>query len=67
VFAPALLAFFILMGGAIISMAFFMRARGVSSSLATVPIMGASVTISAVLLVVMLRRGGAPELRPTAQ
>jgi hypothetical protein len=54
-FAPAMLVFFVLMSGAIISMSFFMRARGVSSSLATVPIMGASVMISALLLVIVLR------------
>lgn len=66
-FAPAVLVFFILMGAAIISMTFFMRARGVSSSLATVPIMGASVTISAVLLVLMLRATAAPELRHPVQ
>jgi len=50
-----LFVFFILMSGAIVSMTFVMRARGVSSSLATVPIMGASILISATLLVVTLR------------
>jgi hypothetical protein len=54
-FAPALLVFFILMGVAIISMTFVMHARGVSSSLAPVPIMGGSVLISVLLLILALR------------
>lgn len=60
VFATPLLVFFILMGCAIISMTVFMRARGVSASLAIVPPMTVSVAISGVLSIVMLRNARRP-------
>jgi hypothetical protein len=55
VFATPLLVFFILMDAAIISMTYFMRARGVSASLGVVPVMAAALVISVVLTVVMMR------------
>lgn len=54
-FATPLLVFFAIMDCAIISMTYFMRARGVSASLAVVPVMAAGLLISVVLSVVMLR------------
>lgn len=54
-FATPLFVFFAIMDCAIISMTYFMRARGVSASLAVVPVMAAGLLISVVLSVLMLR------------
>jgi uncharacterized integral membrane protein len=54
-FATPLLVFFAIMDCAIISMTYFMRARGVPASLAIVPVMLAGLLISGALSVLMLR------------
>jgi hypothetical protein len=54
-FAAPLLVFFAIMDCAIISMTYFMRGRGISASLAVVPMMAAGLVISVVSSVLMLR------------
>jgi len=66
VLATPLLVFFVLMDAAIVSMTFSMRAAGVSTSLAMVPVMVAGIAISLVLIVVMLRNAHATQVGGTA-
>jgi hypothetical protein len=54
-FAAPLLVFFAIMDCAIISMTYVMWGRGISASLAVVPMMAAGLVISVVLSVLMLR------------
>jgi hypothetical protein len=54
-FATPLLVFFAIMDCAIISMTYFMRGRGISTSLVVVPVMAAGLLISVVLSLLMLR------------
>lgn len=56
VFATPLMVFFVLMDAAIISMTYFMRARGVTASLGIVPVMVVGILISGALIVAMLRQ-----------
>jgi hypothetical protein len=55
IFATPLLVFFILMDCAIISMTYFMRARGVAASLGIVPVMSVGILTSGALIIAMLR------------
>jgi hypothetical protein len=58
--ATPLLVFFVLMDAAIVSMTFYMRAAGVTTTLALVPAMIVGIVISGVLAIVMLRNARAP-------
>jgi len=61
IFATPLLVFFILMDCAIISMTYFMRARGVTASLGIVPVMIVGILISGALIIAMLRQVRPPK------